>query len=117
MKTSIFSIILGLFLLGCASGKQQNNTSEQASFQVEGVCKMCKKRIENAALISGVKMAQWDLESGMLTVYYNSGKTSLMEIQKAVAQKGHDTEQVKASEEAYQKLPGCCAYRDGVEKH
>lgn len=78
---------------------------------------MCKARIENAALIPGVKMAEWDLESGMITVVYKTKKVTEMEIHQAIAEKGHRTEKVDANPDTYANLPGCCAYDDGVEKH
>ena len=78
---------------------------------------MCKARIENAALIPGVKKAEWDLESGMITVVYTTKTVTEMEVHQAIAEKGHRTGKVEANEEAYANLPRCCAYDDGVEKH
>ncbi|MCB0497672.1 MAG: cation-transporting ATPase [Cyclobacteriaceae bacterium] len=80
-------------------------------FKVSGLCNMCKERIENAALIKGVKFAEWNKETKMLMVVYKPGKTNELAIQKAIAEHGHDTEKVKATKEAYDKLPMCCEYR------
>ncbi|PRY13822.1 copper chaperone CopZ [Pontibacter ummariensis] len=82
-----------------------------ATFEVNGKCGMCKKRIEKAALgLEGVESAVWDAESKALAVKYDPAKVSEADIQKQVASVGHDTEQVKATEEAYNSLPGCCKY-------
>lgn len=78
---------------------------------------MCKTRIENAVMIKGVKFAEWNKESHMLTVIFRTGKVDQTELEQAVAEAGHDTENEKASENAYNKLPGCCAYRDHVNTH
>lgn len=84
---------------------------------VSGVCDMCKKRIEKAALIKGVKLVSWVKETQTLKVIYRPKKVSLDRILQAVADSGHDSEVVKAKSEAYDLLPGCCKYRDGVEVH
>ncbi|MBK8501665.1 MAG: hypothetical protein IPL46_05365 [Saprospiraceae bacterium] len=90
---------------------------ETQEFSVQGVCEMCEKRIEKAALISGVMSASWDKNLQKITVTYKPKKASLDEIKNAVARVGHDTDSVKASDEVYSTLPECCAYRDGVKVH
>lgn len=112
---SISILFLGLALSAVAQNKPSKN--QKASFMVEGVCKMCKKRIETAALIPGVKLAEWNKESGVLSVIYNDKKIDDTDIHQALNKAGHDTEKSKAADEDYKKLPGCCAYRDGVKKH
>jgi len=78
---------------------------------------MCKERIENAALIKGVKFAEWDKETKLIKVVFKPDKTDALKIHKSIAAAGHDTEKEKAEDEAYKKLPACCAYRDGVKTH
>lgn len=80
------------------------------SVKVYGNCEMCKNRIEKAIKIDGVKKADWDVDTKMLTVTYDAGKTNFSDIQKQVAAAGHDTENVKAEDNVYKKLPGCCRY-------
>lgn len=113
MKTK-YIILLSISLLLTVSLSAQNKSGkvETAEFEVKGVCNMCKDRIENAALIKGVKKAEWNKETGMLKVIYVTKKTNLEPIRKAVAEAGHDTDKVKGNDEAYHKLPKCCAYRD-----
>ncbi len=82
-------------------------------FIVGGSCEMCKDRIENAVLsLKGVNSAEWDSETKMIHVSYDSGKVKLIDIHKEIAKVGHDTEKVKAPDEVYNNLPGCCLYRD-----
>ncbi|MFA8450249.1 MAG: efflux RND transporter periplasmic adaptor subunit [Bacteroidales bacterium] len=84
---------------------------EQTSFKVEGNCDMCKNRIEKAALsVIGVTSANWDSESKEIQLTYDQD-LSIDEIHKAIAKVGHDTERFKATNEVYDKLPGCCLYR------
>ena len=125
MQTIIKSIVILFLAVAAFPAVAQKSTSAKTKpakvvtkeFAVPGVCGMCKKRIENAALVKGVKTASWSKDAQKLTVVYDGRKTNEKAIQKAVAQHGHDTPSVKASDETYNKLPGCCAYRDGVKPH
>jgi len=96
---------------------QKKSKISKATFEVKGVCGMCQKRIEKAALIKGVRMAEWDKFSQTITVMFNNKKTSVESISQAIADIGHDTELVKATDKSYRDLTGCCAYRDGIEVH
>jgi hypothetical protein len=78
---------------------------------------MCKKRIEKAALIKGVKMATWDKVGQTIKVVYKTKNVSEDDIHKAIAKVGHDTERFKGDDTKYDKLPECCRYRDGVDIH
>jgi copper chaperone CopZ len=120
MKNIIQIILLGAFMLLAISEAQAQKKAKETrtiEFQVSGVCGMCKDRIENGALIKGVKQAEYDRDKSQLKVIYRSDKVTEDEIHQAIADIGHDTDKVKAIEETYNKLPGCCAYRDEVEKH
>ena len=120
MKSFIKSIYLTFFLITLAIPADVYSMSgdiKTEEFKVEGVCGMCKDRIENGALIKGVKKAEWDKETGMITVDYNPEKVELIDIHKAIAELGHSTDKVKAKETTYNKLPLCCQYDDGAHKH
>jgi copper chaperone CopZ len=80
------------------------------SFLVLGNCGMCKSRIEKAAKDAGASKAEWDNDTRMLTVEFKEKKTSLEKIQQQVAAVGHDTDKFKATDDVYDKLPGCCKY-------
>ena len=102
-------ILIALILVGIQL-KAQVITS---TLSVKGNCDQCKKRIENAADIKGVKDFTWDKKTKIAQVTYSSDKTSLVEIEEAIAKSGYDTDNAKASQKAYNKLPKCCKYRDG----
>jgi len=42
---------------------------------------------------------------------YNPMKVKSDDIQKRLAAVGHDTQKYKATDKAYNSLPGCCKYR------
>lgn len=89
----------------------QAQTTEVAdSVIVNGNCGMCKKNIEKSAMDAGATFAFWDKKTKVLNVKYEAGKTDMKKIEQKVADKGYDTENVKATEEAYFKLEDCCQY-------
>lgn len=112
MKTlKIFSFI-ALFLASAMLSFGQKTTTE--NIPVSGNCGMCKAKIEKAAKSSGAKEATWDADKKVLTVKYNSSSTNAAKIQQAIAAVGYDTRDVKATDEAYNKLHGCCQYDRGA---
>ena len=85
----------------------------QIEFQVSGVCDMCETRIEKALDVPGVIMAEWDVETKKATVAYKTKVISEEQIHQLIANAGHDTEKIKATDEVYTNLHGCCKYREG----
>ena len=108
MRTKMFSL-LALVVITVTTVTAQTEKTEK--FEVAGNCGMCETRIENAATsVDGVLSADWDKETKMIEVKYNSDKVAIQEVDMAIAKVGHDTEMHKASDEVYDKLPGCCKY-------
>lgn len=96
---------------------QTKSAVKTEKIKVWGNCEMCKAKIEKAAKSAGVSYALWNDEAKVLTVKYTAGKTSTDKIEKKVAAAGYDTQNETATEEAYNKLPGCCQYdRKATEK-
>lgn len=110
MKNIIFGMLL---LVVTLSAKAQDKKSKNAKYNIEvnGNCEQCKKRIEKAAFaVSGVKSAEWHIDDHMLHLIINEEKCSLLDVKKAIAKAGHDTEEVKATDEVYENLHHCCKY-------
>jgi periplasmic mercuric ion binding protein len=104
-------IILVVFLIGITSFAQNKNA--KASIEVDGVCLMCKARIEKTCITSkGVKSAVWNVDTHELKLIYDENKTNLKTIQSNIAKAGHDTNEIKATDEAYNSVSPCCKYRD-----
>ncbi len=80
------------------------------TIEVSGNCKMCKKQIEKAGKLKGVSDINWDIKSHLLTISFDSLKTSIDKIQLRIAAVGYDTPLFKANEETYNKLHTCCQY-------
>ncbi len=88
-------------------------TSEPVTetFKVFGNCGMCEKTIEKAAKsVKGVKKADWDKKTKQIEVTFDGEKTNLDAIHQAIADVGYDTKKVKAKDEVYDNLHGCCKY-------
>jgi len=119
MKTRIQYLLMLLMIQMAfvSSGFSQDKKIVKVNVKVAGVCNQCKDRIENAALVTGVKAVSWSKETQSLEVIYRADKTNLLAIEKAVAEQGHDTEHVKATDDAYAKLHHCCKYREGQAVH
>jgi len=100
-----------MLVMGVAAHAQNKNA--KTSIEVDGVCLMCKYRIEKAAVkTKGVKHASWNMETHALSLIYDERKTDLKTIKTNIAAVGHDTKEVKATEEAYNGVDPCCKYRD-----
>lgn len=104
MKSLLFSLV---FILMASIGFAQTKSE---TLKVSGECGSCKKKIETAAKKAGATYAVWNVDSKELTIKYNSTSTNSAKIQKAIADVGYDTPDFKATDEAYNKLDGCCQY-------
>ena len=108
----IFAILLVSGIFAC---KNNTNTASVANaktvkFMVSGNCEQCQARIEKALAIDGVGKANWDVDSKIMTVVYDSVKVKDTDLHHAIAVAGHDTEREKAADKDYAALPECCQY-------
>ena len=91
MKKIIF--VLSLILIGFTTQSQEvvKNKNAKVSCKVDGVCGMCKKRIETAALkTKGVKFAVWSTKTHNLNLIIDERKTDLAQVQQNILKVGHD---------------------------
>ncbi|MEN8157966.1 MAG: TonB-dependent receptor, partial [Bacteroidota bacterium] len=114
MKTRIL-LLLYVVMITCSApvkGREAQHT-DTLTIWVDGLCGMCKERIEIAALgTRGVKEASWESESRMLTLSVDTLKFKPHKLHYNVASAGHDTKELLAPDPVYAALPGCCKYRD-----
>jgi len=116
MKT----LFLSLTMLCMSTLSFGQNKNARASIEVDGVCMMCKSRIEKASLkTKGVKSAVWDVRSHELKLIFDENKTAIDSIKKNIIAVGHDTKTLKATDKAYETVHPCCKYRENevVEDH
>ncbi len=87
------------------------DSAKTESFKVFGKCDMCKTRIEKTVIAEGATSASWDSKTQILTVTFDPAKTRKDALSRKLASVGHDTEDYKAPDDVYAKLPGCCHYK------
>jgi cation transport ATPase len=108
------NLFLGMMLLVVALSTQaqvKKNKNAKYTIEVNGNCEQCQSRIQKAAFsVSGVKMASWSIETHKLDLTINEEKTAIADVKIAIAKVGHDVGDVKATNQSYDKLPGCCQY-------
>jgi copper chaperone CopZ len=117
MKSKIIlTFIIALTFSSFLNAQDKNKQISTDSLVVSGVCSMCEERIENAALIKGVKKVEWDVDTQVLIVTYRKDKVDLEKIAASIAEAGHDNEIIKSTEEQYDKVHSCCKYRE-IDSH
>ena len=110
MKKIVVIILSSLFSLTMVA-QEKKNKNKKVEFKVAGSCEMCETRVEKAAFsVKGVKSAEWHADHGDIHLIIDETKCSAKDVAKAIAAVGHDTEFVKAKDEDYDKLHGCCNY-------
>ena len=108
-----FTIDASAQLAGKRSMMNNEEGGDHVMLTVQGLCEMCKDRIEKAAKsVSGVTSASWDIKTKQLHLNFDPVKTSADAVAKTIAKAGHDTDKYKADKATYDALPACCKYRD-----
>jgi len=102
----IFSLLAALFSTAAVA------QSAEADIKVYGNCNMCKKRIETALYVRGVKSAKWDSKTQLAHVVYKPSQVSVENLYNNLTHAGHDVEKLKAGDAIYNSLPACCHYRE-----
>lgn len=114
---SIKKVLMAIVVLlsGVAVQAQIKNAKTQ-TVKIYGNCGMCKKTIEKAGNLKDVALVNWNKDSEIATLTYDSTATNQEEILKRIALAGYDSEKNKASAAAYNALPGCCQYDRELKK-
>lgn len=110
MKNIVLLLMISLMGISVQAQEKKNKNAKH-DIEVNGNCDMCKKRIEKAALsVKGVKSATWHMDHHDLHLILDETKCSVDQVHEAIAKVGHDTDKVKAKDEVYNELHGCCQY-------
>jgi len=105
-KAIYLTLLIALMSIGITFGQAKTE-----KFKVYGNCGMCESRIEKAAKsVDGVSTVDWNKETKMIEVSFNTSKIDVHMVHMAIAEAGHDTDMHKAKDETYNSLPGCCQY-------
>ena len=115
MKNSFKNIMVATFVLLSITINAQIKNAKTETVKIYGNCGMCETKIENAGNIKKVAKVDWDQDSKMATLTYDSTKTNSDEILKRIALVGYDSDKFLAPDDVYDNLHGCCQY-DRVAK-
>ena len=121
MKTIKFIAIafIAFTIISCGSKTSEENQSvstsavngiSAATFKVWGNCEMCKETIEGSLKVDGIAKADWNVDTKIMSVNFDSTKISVDKIQKNIAMVGYDNVKYKGDDKAYSELPECCQY-------
>lgn len=73
------------------------------------ICGECEDRIRNGLIYEkGIKRVTFDLETSEIFVKYNPKQVTLDEIRTKITKIGYDADHMKADQNAFKELPGCC---------
>ncbi len=112
IRFKLVPLILLLIVAYTATAQKKNEKTD--SIYVYGECGQCKDRIEKTLKRMNVYASNWDIDSKILVVTYDSNVITREQIERKMAFVGHDTKIFKADDRTYSKLPDCCHYeREG----
>ncbi|SEP66734.1 DUF3347 domain-containing protein [Flavobacterium urocaniciphilum] len=109
MKNS-FKLMVALFTMLSTTINAQIKNSKTETVKIYGNCGMCETKIEKAGTIKKVAKVDWNQETQMATITYDSKKTNQDEILKRIALAGYDSDKFLAPDDVYENLHGCCQY-------
>jgi len=114
---NLFSKILTILilLLTFSSCNAQIKNAKTESVKIYGNCGMCETTIEYAGNLKKVAQVDWNKDTKMAALLYDTTETNLTEILKRIALAGYDSDLFLAPDDVYAKLPECCHY-DRVNK-
>jgi copper chaperone CopZ len=110
MKSLSKIVMVIVVLLSSVNSFAQIKNAKTETVKVYGNCGMCKATIEKAGNVNKVASVEWNKDTKMATLTYDSDKTNQDEILKRIALAGYDSEKFLAPDDVYAKLPGCCQY-------
>lgn len=84
--------------------------SVTTTVKVYGNCETCKTTIEKTGSLKNTAKVDWDADTKIATLTYDSKKTNQDAILKQIALSGYDSKKFLAPDEIYSKLPACCQY-------
>lgn len=106
---SISAFLLSLLLAFSSCSSQLKNVKTE-NVKILGNCGVCETTIINAGSIENKSQIQWNKDTKIAVLTYDSIKTNQGQILKLIALAGYDNEQFLAPDDVYSKLPDCCRY-------
>lgn len=88
---------------------QHKVSPDAVAIRTNAVCDMCKKTIETELVYEkGVKAVELDLARNLILVDFDTKKTDLAHIERAIAALGYAANDLSPDTAARKNLPECC---------
>jgi copper chaperone CopZ len=107
LQKTVMTIVL---LLSLAISNAQIKNAKTETAKIFGNCGICKTTIEKAGNLQKVAKVDWNKDTKIATLTYDSLKTNPDEILKRIALVGYDSEKFLAPDDVYSKLQDFCQY-------
>lgn len=107
-KSKLIAAFVLLQSFTACNAQIQNSKTENV--KIFGNCEICEKTIETAGNIKKIAAVDWNKDTKVAIITYDSTKTNQQEILKRIALAGYDNEQFLAPTEVYANLAKCCQY-------
>ena len=104
----VTSVIIAVLFYASSIAQIKNVKTE--TVKIYGNCGMCKTTIEKAGTVKKQSKVDWNQDSKIATLTFDSKTTNQDVILKRIALAGYDNEIFLAPDDAYAKLPECCKY-------
>lgn len=112
MKAIILKAVVGLLSTTVVQAQIKNAKTE--TLKVYGNCGMCETNIEKAGTKTKLYKTDWNEDTKLASITYDSIKTNADAVLKSIALSGYDNASFLAPDEVYNNLHGCCKYdREG----
>jgi len=99
-----------ILLLTFSSCHAQLKNAKTENVKIYGNCGMCETTIEKAGNLKKVAQVDWNKDTKVATLIYDSTTTKQAEILKRIALAGYDSDLFLAPDDVYTQLPECCQY-------
>lgn len=106
-KISMMLCVASTLLASCAA---QVKNAKTETVKIYGNCGMCEKTIETAGNLKKITIVDWNKDTKMAILTYDSTKTNQDEILKRIALAGYDSDKFLAPDDVYNNLHECCLY-------
>ncbi|MCK8493643.1 MULTISPECIES: heavy-metal-associated domain-containing protein [Spirosoma] len=119
LRNLFLTALTSLMLVGnlFAGAPTRDDKEKEVKIKTSAICGMCKSRIErNLGFEKGVKEADLDVKTKIVTIKYNPAKTDVAKLKANISKTGYDAEEVAADQASYNKLPGCCKKGSDMEQ-
>ncbi|MDI1235748.1 MAG: DUF3347 domain-containing protein [bacterium] len=111
MKKITSKILIALtIMLSITACNAQIKNAKTDTIKIYGNCGMCKKAIEKAGNVKKVSLVEWNIDTKMATLTFDTKQTNSAEILKRIALAGYDSDSFLSPDLAYSNLPNCCQY-------